>query len=153
MKQSSLTSLVENINSNEFRFRDSSVLEIKNRSAVNLAKADFTKQVNLQEVIDIKRFGSFQKLKRVLSLVFRYFNNLRQTLLKGPMLLKEILDKKQLNLSEEILILDNQNKFETDSQCFRNLKNDLNITKENNVFKCKSRTHSHRSKVVHFNLS
>ena len=53
------------------------------------------------------------------------------------MLLKEILDKKQLNLSEEILILDNQNKFETDSQCFRNLKNDLNIIKENNVFKCK----------------
>ena len=120
--------MVENINSNEFRFRDASVLEIKNRSAVNLAKADFTKQVNLQEVIDIKRFGSFQKLKRVLSLVFRYFNNLRQTLLTGPMLLKEILDKKQLNLSEEILILDNQNKFETDSQCFRNLKNDLNIT-------------------------
>ena len=51
------------------------------------------------------------------------------------MLLKEILDKKQLNLSEEILILDNQNKFETDSQCSRNLKNDLNIIKENNVFK------------------
>ena len=31
------------------------------------------------------------------------------------MLLKEILDKKELNLSEAILILDNQNKFETDS--------------------------------------
>ena len=51
------------------------------------------------------------------------------------MLLKEILDKKQLNLSEEILILDKQNKFETDSQCLRDLKNDLNIIKENNVFK------------------
>ena len=32
------------------------------------------------------------------------------------MLLKEILDKRELNFSEEILILDNQNKFETDSQ-------------------------------------
>ena len=31
------------------------------------------------------------------------------------MLLKEILDKKELNLSEAILILDNQIKFETDS--------------------------------------
>ena len=37
------------------------------------------------------------------------------------------------------IILDNQNKFETDSQCFRNLNNDLNIIKENNIFKCKSR--------------
>ena len=55
------------------------------------------------------------------------------------MLLKEILDKKELNLSEEILILDNQNKFETDSQCFRNLRNDLNIIKEKNIFKCKGR--------------
>ena len=71
----------ENIISNEFRFRDAGVLEIKNRSAVNLAKADFTKQVSLQEVIDIKRFCSFQKLKRVLSLVFRFFNN---SLSKNP---------------------------------------------------------------------
>ena len=43
------------------------------------------------------------------------------------MLLKEILDKKELNLSEEILILDDQNKFETGSQYFRNLKNDLKV--------------------------
>ena len=49
------------------------------------------------------------------------------------MLLKEILDKKELNLSEEILILDNQNKLETDLQCFRNLKNNLTIIKENGV--------------------
>ena len=49
------------------------VLEIKNRSALNLVKTDFTKQVNLQEVIDIKRSGSFQKLKRILSWVFRVF--------------------------------------------------------------------------------
>ena len=55
------------------------------------------------------------------------------------MLLKEILDKKELNLLKEILILDNQNKFKTDSQCFRNLKNDLNIIKENNILKCKGR--------------
>ena len=40
-------------------------------------------------------------------------------------------------LSEEILIIDNQNKFETDLQCFRNLKNDLNIIKEHNILKCK----------------
>ena len=33
---------VENINSNEFHFRDAGVLEIKNRLAVNLAKTDFT---------------------------------------------------------------------------------------------------------------
>ena len=51
------------------------------------------------------------------------------------MLLKEILDKRKLNFSEEILILDNQNKFETDSQCFRNLKNYLNIS----ISKCKGR--------------
>ena len=57
------------------------------------------------------------------------------------MLLKEILDKKELNLLEEILILDNQNKFKTDSQCFRNLKNDLNMIK-NNIFKCKGRLES-----------
>ena len=88
---------------------------------------DFTKQLNLQEFIDIKRFGSFRKLNRVLSWVFRFFNNLKQKLLRKPMLLKEILDKKELNLSEEILILDDQNKFETGSQYFRNLKNDLNV--------------------------
>ena len=58
---------VEKINSNEFRFKDADVLEIKNRSAVNLANTDFAKQVNLQVVLDIKRFGSFQKLKSVLS--------------------------------------------------------------------------------------
>ena len=127
------------INYNEFRFRDSGVLEIKNRSAVNLAKTDFTNQVNLQEIIDIERFGSFQKLELIFSWVFRFFNNLKQKLLRKPMLLKEILDKKELNLSEEILILDNQNKFETDSQSFRNLKNDLNIIKENNIFKGKVR--------------
>ena len=69
----------------------------KNRSAANLAKTDFTKQVNLQEVIDITRFGSFQKLKRVLSWFFRFFSNLKQKLLRKPMLLKEILDKKELN--------------------------------------------------------
>ena len=124
---------VEKINSNKFRFMDAGVLEIKNRSAVNLAKTNFTKQVNLQEVVDIKSFGSFQKLKGVLPWVFRFFNNLKQKLLRKPMLLKETLDKKELNLSEEILILDNQNKFETDSQSFRNLKNDLNIIRENNI--------------------
>ena len=53
------------------------------------------------------------------------------------MLLLEIVDKKEISLSEEILILNNQIKFETDSQCFRNLKNDLNIIKENNIFECK----------------
>ena len=46
---------------------DAGVSEIKNRSALTLAKTDFTKQVNLQETINIKRFGSFQKLKRDLS--------------------------------------------------------------------------------------
>ena len=45
---------VKKINSNEFRFRDTSVLEIKNISALNLIKTDFTMQVNLQEVIDIQ---------------------------------------------------------------------------------------------------
>ena len=54
-------------------------------------------------------------------------------------MLKEILDKKELNLPEEILTLDNQNKFQTDSQSFRNLKNDLNIIKENNIFQFKGR--------------
>ena len=131
--------LSKKINSNEFRFRDAGVLEIKNSSAVNLAKTDFTKQVNLQEVIDIKCFGSFQKLKHVLPWVFRFFNNLKQKILRKLMLLREILDEKEINLSEEMLILDNQNKFETDSQCFSNLKNDLDIIKENDIFKCKSR--------------
>ena len=38
---------------------------------------------------------------------------------------------------EEILILDNPKKFETDWQCFRNLKNNLIFIEENNNFKCK----------------
>ena len=42
---------VEKINSNEFRFRDAGVLEIKNSSAVNLAKTDFTKQVNFKSLL------------------------------------------------------------------------------------------------------
>ena len=62
-------------------FRDAGVSEIKNRSALTLAKIDFAKHVNLQEAINIKRLGSFQKLKRDLSRVFRYFNNLKQNLL------------------------------------------------------------------------
>ena len=111
-------------------------IQVKNRLAVNLAKTDFTKQVNLQEVIDIKRSGSFQKLKRVLSRVFKFFSNLKQ---RKPMLLMEILDKKELNLSEELLILDNRNKFERGAPSFRNLKNDLNVIRENNIFKCKGR--------------
>ena len=124
---------VEKIISNKFRFIDAGVLEIKNRSAINLAKTNFRKLVNLQEVVDIKSFGSFQKLKGVFPWVLRFFNNLKKKLLRKSMLLKETLDKKELNLSEEILILDNQNKFETDSQSFRNLKNDLNIIRENNI--------------------
>ena len=44
-------------------------------------KLIWQKQI-LQKVIDIKHFGSFQKLKRVLSWDFRIFNNLR---LKKPM--------------------------------------------------------------------
>ena len=68
----------EKIISNEFRFKDADIFEIKNRSAVNLANKDFTKQVNLQEVIHIKRLRSFQKLQRVLSWVFRFFNNMKQ---------------------------------------------------------------------------
>ena len=50
------------------------------------------------------------------------------------MLLIEIFDKKKLNFSEEIFILDNQDKFEIDSQFFRTLKNDLNIITGNNIF-------------------
>ena len=50
-----------------------------------------------------------------------------------------MLDKKELKHSEEILILDNQNKFKADSQCFRNSKNDLNVMRVNNIFKCKGR--------------
>ena len=53
------------------------------------------------------------------------------------MFLKEILDKKEQNLSKEIVILGNQNKFETASQCVRNFKIVLNIIKEYNIFKCK----------------
>ena len=87
------------------RFRDAGVLDIKNRIALNLAKTDFTKQVNLQEVMDIKRFCSFQNVKRVLSWVFTFFNNLKQKLLQKTMLSKDILDKKELKLSEEILSL------------------------------------------------
>ena len=43
--------LSKKINSNEFRFRDAGVLEIKNSSAVNLAKTDFTKQVNFKSLL------------------------------------------------------------------------------------------------------
>ena len=50
------------------------------------------------------------------------------------MLLIEIFDKKKLNFSEEIFVLDNQHKFEIDSQFFRTLKNDLNIITGNNIF-------------------
>ena len=42
---------------------------------------DFTKQVNLHEVIAIKHFGSFQKLKPVIASVFRFFDNLKQNIL------------------------------------------------------------------------
>ena len=86
-------------------------LEIKNRSAVTLANTYSTRQFNLQEFINIKHFGSFQKLKLVLSWVFRFFNNLKQKILKEPRLLIEIADKKELNLSEEFVILDSQNKI------------------------------------------
>ena len=55
------------------------------------------------------------------------------------MLLIETVDKKKLNLSGEMLILNKQHKFETDSKCFRNLENNLNIIKENNIFECKGR--------------
>ena len=53
------------------------------------------------------------------------------------MFLKEILDKKKQNLLKEIVILGNQNKFETASQCVRNFKIVLNIIKEYTIFKCK----------------
>ena len=59
-------------------------------------------------MIYLKRFGSFQNLKLVFSWVFRFFIYLKQKILKKLMLLKEILNKNELNHSEEILIPDNR---------------------------------------------
>ena len=55
------------------------------------------------------------------------------------MLSIETVDKKKLNLSGEMLILNNQQQFETDSKCFHNLENNFNIIKENSIFECKGR--------------
>ena len=72
--------------------------------------------VDLSHFGDIKRFDSPQKLKCVLSWVFRFFNDLKQRILKKKlMLVTEVLDKKELIYSEEILILDKQGNLKTDS--------------------------------------
>ena len=51
---------VEKINSNKFRFMDAGVLEIKNRSAVNLAKTNFTKQVKQVKHVSLKTVSYFR---------------------------------------------------------------------------------------------
>ena len=73
-----------------------------------MTKAEFTRQLNLNEFIDIKHYGGFLRLKCMLFWVLRFFNYFKQKILKRQMLLKEIHDKKELHHSEEVLILNNR---------------------------------------------
>ena len=67
--------------------------------------------MSIENVIDIKRFNSLQKLLRVTSWVKRFVNNLKKKVLKKKTLKKPFVDSNELHMSQLQWILENLDKI------------------------------------------
>ena len=101
-----------------------------------------TKKVDLgvaiENVIDIERFNSLQKLFRVTSCIKRFVNNLKKKVLKKETLKKPFVDSNELHMSQLQWISENQRSF--DKRKLQVVRKALNIfCDENELFRCEGR--------------
>ena len=94
--------------------------------------------MSIENVIDIKRFNSLQKLLRVTSWVKRFVNNLKKKVLKKETLKKPFVDSNELHMSQLQWISENQRSF--DKRKLQVVRKALNIfCDENELFRCEGR--------------
>ena len=93
--------------------------------------------MSIENVIDIKRFNSLQKLLRVTSWVKRFVNNLKKVLKKETSK-KPLVDSNELHMSQLQWISENQRSF--DKRKLQVVCKALNIfCDENELFRCEGR--------------
>ena len=91
--------------------------------------------MSIENVIDIKRFNSLQKLLRVTSWVKRFVNNLKKKVLKKETLKKPFVDSNELHMSQLQWISENQRRF--DKRKLKVFRKALNIfCDESELFRC-----------------
>ena len=114
-------------------------IEIQNQSNVCLTFRSADK-INLTDVVNIEKFSSLLKLKRIIAFICRFMDNLklRKSNTQNKIQANPILQPRELSIAEEILIRDNQQTFENESK-FNILKRELNIASKNSVLKCEGR--------------
>ena len=114
-------------------------IEIQNQSNVCLTFRTADK-INLIDVVNIEKFSSLLKLKRIIAFMCRFMDNLklRKSNTLNKIQVNPILQPSELSIAEEILIRDNQQTFENESK-FNILKRELNIVSKNNILKCEGR--------------
>ena len=92
----------------------------------------------IENVIDIKRFISLQKLLRVISWVKRFVNNLNKKVLKKEALKKPFVDSNKLHISQLQWISENQRSF--DKRKLQVVRKASNIFCDKiEVFRCEGR--------------
>ena len=91
-------------------------------------------KITLRDAINIEKFSSLLKLKRIIAFICRFTDNLklRKSNTQSKIQVNPILQP------QEILIRDNQQAFANESK-FNILKRKLNIVSKNNILKCEAR--------------
>ena len=114
-------------------------IEIQNQSNVCLTFRSANK-INLTDVVNIDKFSSLLKLKRIIAFICHFMDNLklRKSNTQNKIQVNSIFQPRELSIVEEILIRDNQQTFENESN-FNILKRELNIVSKNNILQCEGR--------------
>ena len=112
------------------------------KKALNFAFSYLLKKVDsgvsIENVIDIKRFNSLQKLLRVTLWVKRFVNNLKMKVLEKETLKKTFVDSNELDMSQLQWISENQRNF--DERKLQVVCKALNIfCDESELFNCEGR--------------
>ena len=92
--------------------------------------------MSIENVIDIKRFNSLQKLLRVTSWVKRFVNTLKKKVLKKEILKKPFVDSNELQMYQLQWISENQRSFDK----LQVVRKTFNIfCDKNELFSCEGR--------------
>ena len=93
--------------------------------------------INLRDVANIENYSSLIKLKRIIAFICHFIDNLklRKSNTLNKIQVNSSLQPREISITEEILIRDNQQTFENESK-FNILKRELNIVSKNNILKC-----------------
>ena len=97
-------------------------------------------KITLRDAINIEKFSSLLKLKRIIAFICRFTDNLklRKSNTQNKIQVNPILQPQELGIPQEISIRDNQQAFANESK-FYILKRELNIVSKNNILKCEAR--------------